>query len=84
MLALVAAEAQRVYAGKEAGRHAMPQAQINALLVRLARSGLEVIRLKGGDPFVFGRGGEELEELAAAGIAFEVVPGITAGCGASA
>ena len=84
VLALVAADAQRVYAGKEAGRHAMPQAHINALLVRLARSGLEVIRLKGGDPFVFGRGGEELEELAAAGIAFEVVPGITAGCGASA
>ncbi|HSN31756.1 MAG TPA: uroporphyrinogen-III C-methyltransferase, partial [Ideonella sp.] len=83
VLELVAPDARRIYAGKQAGRHAMPQAEINALLVRLARSGVEVIRLKGGDPFVFGRGGEELEQLAAAGIAFEVVPGVTAGCGAS-
>lgn len=77
-------EARRVYAGKEPGRHAMTQEQINALLVREAEAGKRVCRLKGGDPFVFGRGGEEVEALAAAGIAFEVVPGVTAAVGASA
>lgn len=70
--------------GKEAGRHPMPQEEINALLVRLAKAGRKVVRLKGGDPYVFGRGGEEAEVLAAEGIAFEVVPGVTSGVAAMA
>ena len=69
--------AERVFAGKSARRHAMTQTQINKLLVRRASAGETVVRLKGGDPFVFGRGGEEAEQLAAAGIPFEVVPGVT-------
>jgi uroporphyrin-III C-methyltransferase len=81
VLELISPLAERIYAGKERNHHSMSQADINALLARLARSGRTVIRLKGGDPFVFGRGGEELQALAAEGIAFEVVPGITAACG---
>lgn len=84
VLDLVGPGARRIYAGKERNHHTMKQDEINALLVRLARQGWQVVRLKGGDPFVFGRGGEEMQELAAAGIAFEVVPGITAACGVSA
>lgn len=84
ILALIPPGTMRIYVGKANAHHSLPQAETNALLVRLARTGHRVVRLKGGDPYVFGRGSEEAEHLARHGVAFEVVPGITAASGCTA
>ncbi|WP_028841233.1 uroporphyrinogen-III C-methyltransferase [Thermodesulfobacterium hveragerdense] len=77
LLSFCKEEAEKIYVGKKGGEHTLPQEEINKLLVKKAKEGKKVVRLKGGDPFLFGRGGEELEELVKEGIPFEVVPGIT-------
>ena len=84
ILALAPPTAFLYNVGKRCGQKSTPQAQINSLLLTLASSGLQVVRLKGGDPFVFGRGGEEIEALRSADIQFEIVPGVTAAIGAAA
>ena len=84
ILALIPSRAERHYVGKKAAQHALPQDEVNAWLVRLAQSGKRVVRLKGGDPFIVGRGGEEMEVLLAAAVPVEIVPGITAATGCAA
>jgi uroporphyrin-III C-methyltransferase/precorrin-2 dehydrogenase/sirohydrochlorin ferrochelatase len=84
ILEMAPTHAERIYCGKQRGNHALPQDQLNMLLVRLAKAGKRVMRLKGGDPYIFGRGGEEVEILAQHGVPFEVIPGVTAAAGVSA
>ncbi len=77
LLEEVTVKAERIFVGKQAGKHCIAQSEINAVLIGYASAGIDVVRLKGGDPFVFGRGGEEAEALADAGIPFEIVPGVS-------
>jgi uroporphyrin-III C-methyltransferase len=84
VLAMAPASAERIYVGKESARHALPQDQIIELMLRLARAGRPLLRLKGGDGYIFGRGGEEAIALAEAGVPFDVIPGLSAAQGAGA
>ncbi|MEI8090042.1 MAG: uroporphyrinogen-III C-methyltransferase [Opitutaceae bacterium] len=84
ILALAPATADKIFVGKKGGGFCCPQRDIEAILIRLANEGKNVVRLKGGDPFIFGRGGEEAEALVAAGIVFEIVPGVTSALAAAA
>jgi uroporphyrinogen III methyltransferase / synthase len=84
LLDLAPAQAERIYVGKKRSAHEVPQEEIDAMMIERARQGETVVRLKGGDPFIFGRGGEEIEALAAAGIPFEIVPGVTTPLGLAA
>ena len=84
LLSHTRSDVELYYVGKQPGQHSMSQEEINALLVRLGREGKMVVRLKGGDPYVFGRGGEEALDLIEAGLPFEVVPGVTSGIAAPA
>ncbi|USD67612.1 uroporphyrinogen-III C-methyltransferase [Vibrio sp. SCSIO 43136] len=84
ILSLASDDAERIYVGKKVDFHCVPQEQINQVLVDKANEGKHVVRLKGGDSFIFGRGGEEAETLAEQGVSFEVVPGVTAAAGATA
>ena len=84
ILAMISPQAEKINAGKRRGRHSLPQTETTQLLITKAETNAIIVRLKGGDPFVFGRGGEEMHDLIAAGVSVEVVPGITAGIAAPA